>query len=150
MGRYQQNTVRLNQAERELLQKQTMNGQWTAREILRAKILLLADEDNPEGRHSDDAICNILGCSITAVAYRRKRFVDTQSVEDTIFDKPRSGRPTIVDGAVEAHLTKIACSETPKGKARWSLNLIRNKVITLEVVDDISVSTIGRVLKKKS
>jgi hypothetical protein len=73
----------------------------------------------------------------------------TQSIEDTIFDKPRIGRPTIVDGATEAHITMLACTNPPEGYASWTLNLIRDRVVTLNIVDDISSSTVGRVLKKK-
>ena len=149
MGRHQTNAVLLTDEERALLEEQTKHGSWSPREVTRAKILLLADFNGPHCLE-DEAIAEKLNCSLSSVAYRRKRFADTRSVEDTIFDKARSGRPTIVDAAVDAHVTMIACSTPPEGFARWSLNLIRDRVVSLEIIDDISSSTIGRTLKKKS
>jgi hypothetical protein len=98
----------------------------------------------------DSQIAQQLGCCEGAVLYRRRRFAQTQSIEDTLFDNPRTGRPTIVDGAVEAHITRLACTTPPNGYARWSLKLIRDRVVTLDIIDDISPATVGRVLKKKS
>ena len=149
MGKHQRNVVHLTDDERALLEHHTKSGQWRAREVLRAKILLLADINGPHALQDSDIIKR-LGCSPNALIYRRRRFARTQSIEDTIFDNPRSGRPTIVDGAVDAHITKIACTTPPEGYAKWSLNLIRDRVVTLNLIDDISPSTIGRVLKKKS
>lgn len=149
MGQHPQHIVHLSDDERNLLNQHTKSGKWTPREVQRAMILLLADINGPHALQ-DSEISEKLGCSISTVSLRRKRFSMTQNLEDTLFDKPRSGRPTIVDGAVEAHLTKIACSTAPDGYAKWSLSLIRDKVITLNVIDEISPSTVGRVLKKKS
>ncbi len=148
MGQHQINIVQLKPDERALLEHQTKSGQWKPNEVIRAKILLLADINGPALQ--DSAIAKHLGCSESTVVKRRKRFAKTQSIEDTIFDNPRSGRPTIVDGAIEAHVTMIACSTPPEGYAKWSLNLIRDRVVSLKVIDDISSSTIGRTLKKKS
>jgi transposase len=148
MPRHQQNIVHLTDDERKLLNQQLTCGQWTPREVIRAKILLLADVNGPYALQ-DEEISKQLGCSISSVIYRRRRFASTQSIEDTIFDNPRSGRPTIVDGAVEAHITMIACSTPPNGYARWTLNLVRDRVVSLKVIDDISPSTVGRALKKK-
>jgi len=149
MGQHQKNIVHLTDDERYLLEEQTKSGVWRPREVIRAKILLLADVNGPHALQ-DSEIAKIVGRSISSVLYRRKRFAETQSIEDTIFDNARSGRPTIVDGTVEAHVTMLACSTPPKGYARWSLNLIRDRVVALDVVDEISSSTVGRMLKKKS
>ena len=149
MGQHQRNIVHLTDDERALLEQHTKSGQWRAREILRAKILLLADINGPYAMQ-DSKIAQQLRCSEGTVIYRRRRFAQTQSIEDTLFDNPRTGRPTLVDGAVEAHITRIACTTPPAGYARWSLNLIRDRVVALKVIDDLSPSTIGRVLKKKS
>jgi hypothetical protein len=148
MGKHQKNIVHLTEDERLFLRQQTISGQWTPREVMRAEILLLADINGPHAMQDSD-ICKKLGCSHSSVMYRRKRFASTQSIEDTIFDHPRSGRPTIVDGTVDAHITMIACSTPPEGFARWTLNLVRDRVVTLNVIDDISPSTVGRALKKK-
>jgi len=82
------------------------------------------------------------------LALRRRRFAKVKNIEDAIVDKPRSGRPTIIDGTVEAHMTAIACSTPPEGRARWTLKLIRDRIVTLEIVDKISPQTVNRCLKK--
>lgn len=147
MGRHQTNVVHLTDDERNLLIEQTKHGSWSVRECLRAKILLLADMNGPH-KMEDKDIVKSLGVSLSSVRYRRQRFASTQSLEDTIFDKPRSGRPTVVDGEVEANITMIACSDAPEGRARWTLNLIKDRLVELEVVEDIGESTVRRALKK--
>lgn len=148
MGRHQKNTVFLTNEERALLEEQTKGGSWSPREVTRAKILLLADLNGPHALQNE-AIAEKLNCSKSSVAYRRKRFADTKSVEDTIFDNPRSGRPTIIDGAVDAHMTTIACSSPPDGRSKWTLRLIKDRLVSLEIIDNISHTTVGRTLKKK-
>lgn len=148
MGRHLTNAVALTEDEREFLDEQTKTGSWTPRQVMRAKILLLADRNGPKPMDDED-IVKELGCSLSSVRYRRKRFASTGCVEETIFDNPRSGRPSIVDGAVDAHMTTIACSTPPKGHAKWTLRLIKDRMVTLEVIDEISHSTVGRALKKK-
>lgn len=148
MGQNQKNIVILKEEEQKVLTQLTKSGQCRPREVQRAHILLLADINGPYAM-PDYAISELLKCSESTVLKRRKRFALTQNVKDTLFDSPRSGRPTIVDGATEAHLTMIACSSPPEGYARWSLSLIHKRIVQLEIVDTISPSTIGRVLKKK-
>lgn len=148
MGRRQTNAVFLTESERALFEKQTKNGSWSPREVLRAKILLLADFNGPTPLEDQD-IALLLNCSVSSVAYRRKRFVDTKSIEDTIFDKSRCGRPSIIDGAVDAHITTIACSTPPEGHSKWTLRLIKDRLITLDITDTISHTTVGTTLKKK-
>jgi putative transposase len=148
MPKKSKHLVHLTEAQRSFLEKQTKSGDWTPRQVIRAKILLLADVNGPE-KLSDEDIVECLDCVLATVSNRRKRFALTKSVEKTIFDKPRSGRPTIVDGAVDAHMTTIACSEAPEGSSQWTLRLIRDRLISLEVIDKISYNTVGRMLKKK-
>lgn len=147
MGQHQRNVVHLTDKERDALKEYTKSGKWSPREVLRGKILLLADIHGPHAMQ-DSEIAKLLGCSINTIIFRRKRFAETQSIENTIFDKARSGRPTIVDRAIEAHITKIACTTPPEGHAKWSLNLIRDRVVALNIIDDISPMTIARTLKK--
>lgn len=148
MGRHQTHPIFLNAEERAFLENSCKKGDWSPRIVKRAKILLLAD-CNSEKPHEDEEIVDKLRCSKSAVAYRRKRFSDTGSIEDTLFDKPRNGRPTIIEGAVDAHMTKIACSSPPKGHAKWSLRLIKDRMVSLEIIETISHTTVGNALKKK-
>lgn len=148
MGRHQTNPVLLTNEERVLLEEHTKKGSWSPREVMRAKILLLADFNGSQPLEDED-IAKMLHCSISSVKYRRKRFSETRNIEDTIFDKVRSGRPTIIDGVVDAHMTTIACSTPPEGHSQWTLRLIKDRLIALEVIDNVSHSTIGLALKKK-
>jgi len=143
------NQVAITAEEREFLEKKTESGKWSPREVQRAKILLLSDVNGPDAL-PDDAIATRLECSVRTIVHRRRRFTQVNKIQDAIIDKPRSGRPTIVDGTVEAHMTAIACSTPPEGRAKWTLKLIRDRIVTLEVIDNISDRTVGRALKKKS
>lgn len=147
MGRHQSNIIYLTEQERTYLEAHCRKGEWSPRVVLRAKILLLADQNYKP--RLDHEIAEMLKVSLSTVRYRRKRFELTKCIEDTLFDQERSGRPTIVDGAVEAHMTMIACSSPPEGQATWTLRLIRDRIVTLEIVDNISHATVGRTLKKK-
>ena len=140
--------VSLKEEERIFLNKHIKSGNWTPREVTRAKILLFADIDGPYNL-TDREISYRLGCSEATVFVRRKRFSLNPSIEDVIFDKPRTGRPTIIDGPVDAHITKIACSTPPEGHAMWTLRLIREHFLRLEIIDNISLNTVGKALKKK-
>jgi transposase len=140
--------IHLSSEERAFLEKHIKTGSWKPREVIRARILLLADVDGPDGL-TDKEIAKQLNCSLASVFNRRKLFSVSGSIEDCLFDKPRSGRPTIVDGAVDAHMTAIACSTAPEGRAKWTLRLIKDRIVSLEVIDSISHSTVRRSLKKK-
>lgn len=140
--------VKLTSDEREFLKQSTKSGSWTARQILRAKILLLADIDGPF-QYVDVMIAKELDCALATVFNIRQRFCKAGSIEDTIFDKPRSGRPTLIDGAIDAHMTMIACSTPPEGRSQWTIRLIKDRLVTLEIVEKISHMTIARGLKKK-
>ena len=141
-------SVTLSAEEREFLNKHIKAGAWTPRQILRARVLLLADIDGPHC-YSDPGIAKELECSLATVFNIRKRFCMLGSIEDALFDKPRSGRPNLADGLVDAHMTTIACSVPPEGRSQWTLRLIQDRLIKLEIVDTISHMTVARELKKK-
>ena len=63
-------------------------------------------------------------------------------------EKPRSGAPTKIDGRIQAKITMLACSEPPDGRSKWTLNLLADKLVEMEVVDSISNMTVQRLLKK--
>lgn len=149
MGRHQSLAIFLTEQERALLEEHCKKGDWTPREVLRATILLLADQNGPNPL-LDEEIAEQLNCSLSTVWNRRRRFCETRSIEDSIFDKARTGRPTIIDGAIDAHMTTIACTEAPEGRSRWTLRLIRDRMIALEIIDEISHTTVGKALKKKN
>jgi len=65
-----------------------------------------------------------------------------------LHDKPRSGRPKVIDGALRAKVTAVACSDAPEGYDRWSLRLLANRLVELEICEKISHTDVGRILKK--
>lgn len=137
--------VKLSQKERKVLQKFVAQGKKGAREINRARILLLSDE----GR-KDKEITKVLGVSRGTVYNVRKKYKKKEHADilDFLREEPRSGRPIEIDSRVEAKVTMIACSDPPEGYGRWTLQMIADKVVELEVMDSISDESIRRTLKK--
>ncbi len=134
--------VDLNKNEKERLQRLTTKGKSGARKIRRAHILLLADEG-----YIDKEIARALGAAVTTVERVRKRFVE-EGLEAALSERPRPGAARKLDGHQEAYLVALACSDPPKGKKRWSMQLLADKLVELEVVDEISGETVRRTLKK--
>lgn len=145
MGQKQKHEITLSNDERDFLIKGTKNGNWSPREVKRAQILLLSDK-NCNKPLLDWEVAEQLNCCEWAVTKLRKRFSEIGI--KVIHDQPRSGRPKLIDGDVEAHIVAIACSEAPKGRERWTLRLIAGKVVTLTEVESCSYGTIRNVLKK--
>src|SRR5271166_2222809 len=126
-------------------------GKNSAQILTRARILLKADVSDAGKGWSDSAIAAALDTSINNVARARQQLVE-EGFEATLKRKysPNSARPRIFDGAAEAKLIALACSPAPEGFARWSLRLLEEKVVELNIVDKASDNTIGRTLKKRA
>jgi hypothetical protein len=141
--------VKLSAEEREQLEGMVRAGKSSAQLQTRARILLKADVSEAGEGWSDSAISAALDTSINNVARTRQQLVD-EGFEATLKRKynPNSARPRIFDGAAEAKLIALACSQAPDGFARWSLRLLEEKVVELNIVDKASDNTIGRTLKK--
>lgn len=135
--------VDLSKDEKQRLEELTTRGKSGARKIRRARILLLADEG-----YIDKEIARALGAAVTTVERVRKRFVE-EGLEDALSERPRPGAARKLDGHQEAYLVALACSDPPKGKKRWSMQLLADKLVELEViVGEISDETVRRTLKK--
>lgn len=145
MGQKQKHEVRLGEEDRKFLIKSIKSGNWSPREVKRAQMLLKADKNHPDAKE-DWAIAKELYCNQWTVTNLRKRF--SQEGIKVIHDKPRCGRPKIIDGDIEAHIIAVACSETPTGRERWTLRLIAEKVVTLTDVESCSYGSVRNVLKK--
>ncbi len=143
--------VRLSGEERERLEALVHAGKSPAQLSTRARILLKADVSEAGEGWSDSAISAALDTSINNVARLRQQFVE-EGFEATQKRKhnPNSARPRIFDGAAEAKLIALTCSPAPEGFARWSLRLLEEKVVELDIVERASDNTIGRTLKKTS
>ena len=134
--------VRLSDQERQELTTFVNTGVHAARAIKRARMLLLADAG-----HSDPAIAEEVGVCLVTVFNTRRRS-GTEGVSAVLTEKPRPGQPRKLDGRGEAHLTAIACSTPPEGRARWTMTLLADRLVALQVVEAISEATVCRVLKK--
>jgi Homeodomain-like domain len=141
--------VRLSGEEREHLEALVHAGKSPAQLLTRARILLKADVSEAGEGWSDSAISAALDSSINNIARIRRQLVE-EGVEATLKRKynPNSARPRIFDGAAEAKLIALTCSAAPEGFARWSLRLLEEKVVELNIVERASDNTIGRTLKK--
>jgi transposase len=139
--------VQLSESQRQFLHKLTTKGTAKARQIKRAHILLLSDESNTNASKTDEQIAEVLGISNSTVVRVRGRFVE-EGLESALNEKPRPGQPPKLTGKQEAKLIAIACSTPPQGYARWSLRLLADKVVELNIVDSISHKSVGEVLKK--
>jgi len=137
--------VHLTPEEHQSLSTYVAHGHKSARAINRARILLLAHD----GR-TDPDIAKVLGVSRVTVYNIRKRYHHNgeQHILDVIHDAPRTGRPIQFDSTVEAKVTMIACSDPPHGAARWTLHLIADQLVTLDIVDTISHESVRGILKK--
>jgi len=136
--------VRLTKKERKLLQRVVESGKDKARKITRCRVLLLADKARGK---TDEEISDALDVCLATVYNIRRRY-STGGAEAAINDKPRSGKPPKLTGRVAAKITAIACSSPPDGQARWSLRLLADRVVELDIVSSVSHQSVKRVLKK--
>jgi hypothetical protein len=143
--------VRLSGEEREQLEALIAKGKSPARLLLKARILLKADVSDAGQGWSDNRIIEALETSPSMVYRLRKQLVE-EGFEAVLSRKQRATPAVarIFDGEKEAKLIALACSKPPKGRVRWTLRLLENKVVELGIVDRASDSTIGRALKKTS
>ena len=143
--------VRLSAEEREYLDQLIRKGKSSAQRLMKARILLKADVGEDGEGWSDNKIIEALGTSVSMLYRVRKQLVE-DGLEAVLSRKQRAtpAVPKIFDGVKEAKLIALACSEPPKGRVRWTLRLLEEKVVELKIVDKASDNTIGRVLKKHS
>jgi hypothetical protein len=141
--------VRLTDEEHQQLEAMIRKGKGPARRLLKARILLKADVSDAGPGWSDSRIIAALDTSASRVYRVRKQLVE-EGFEAVLSRKQRAtpAVPPIFDGEKEAKLIALACSKPPKGRARWTLRLLENKVVELGIVDRASDSTIHRTLKK--
>ncbi|HEY2784792.1 MAG TPA: helix-turn-helix domain-containing protein [Fimbriiglobus sp.] len=137
--------VRLSEEERATLREVIRRQKGSATKVRRAQILLKADADGPNW--TDAEIVEAFGCRRRTVEMVRERLV-TEGFEDTLNGKTKSPRPTKLDGAQEAKVIAMRLGPPPAGYANWTLKLLADRVVALEIVDSISYETVRRTLKK--
>src|SRR5271169_2357709 len=139
--------VRLTDAERETLGQVVGKFKGSSQRVRRAQVLLKADADGPGW--TDAEIAEAFGCRTKTVENIRERLV-TSGFELTLEGKPRdkAARTKVLDGKQEAKVIALRLGPPPKGFATWSLRLLAEKVVELEIVDSISHETVRQTLKK--
>lgn len=134
--------VELSSKEKERLANLVKKGKSLARDILRARILLDSSKGVPRRE-----IANRQNCSYSHVCNTIRSFCQ-HGLERAIQDRPRKGKKPKLQGKKLAHLIAVACSEPPEGRTVWTMQLLADKCIELNLVEDISDETIRRTLKK--
>lgn len=140
--------VRLTEEEREELEQCVRRGKLAAAKRMRAHVLLKADA-GPEGSGpADEQVAVAIDVAPITVHRVRKAYVE-EGLHAAIERKPAvRHRPRKLDGGQEAQLVVVACSPAPEGHARWTLRMLADKLVELEVVDTLSKETVRQTLKK--
>lgn len=141
--------VELDAAERERLNALISKGKASAKVILKARILLKADVSDGGPGWLDAQILEALDTNLTMVSRVREALV-TKGLDAVLTRKRRETPPVaaIFDGAAQAKLTALACSEPPAGHARWTIRLLAEQVVERKIVPAAHFNTVGRALKK--
>lgn len=141
--------VTLEADERESLEQLLSKGKADVRRLKHAQILLKADESKDGPAWSDSRIAEAVGCGTATVERVRQRFVE-EGLEAALspYRTPRREYRPKLDGEQEAKLITLACSQPPEGRSRWTLRLLADALVELELVDSISYETVRQTLKK--
>lgn len=141
--------VRLSQEEREQLLALVKAGKASALKLVRARILLKADQQGRGPAWSDAEIADALEVSFKTVFNIRRKWLE-DGLEAVLERKQQDApsKPRKLDGKAEAKLVATCCGPPPKGRAKWTLRLLAAKLVELEAVDSISPETVRQALKK--
>lgn len=134
--------VELTPEERGQLEALTCKGTVSARRMKRALVLLAADEGD-----KDTEIAAKARVTVQTVERLRKRFVE-EGFEAALAEHPRPGKERLLDGKQEAYLVALACSTPPEGRTSWTMQLLADRLVELNLVESISDETVRRTLKR--
>ena len=138
--------VRLTDAERETLNRLLKQKRVSSQKVRRATILLKADRDGPNW--TDAEIAEAFDCRTRTIELLRERLV-TEGFEIALDGKPKSrARGKVLDGEQEARIIALRLGPPPKGFANWTLRLLAEEVVALEIAETVSHETLRRTLKK--
>jgi hypothetical protein len=141
--------VRLSSEERNRLKELISKGKSAAKIVLKARILLKADQSDEGEGWTDEKICEALDTNIAMVTRVRTKLVE-EGLDAVLSRKKRETSPIrpIFDGERQAQLIALACSKPPAGYARWTIRLLAEKVVEREIVTTTHFNTVCRALKK--
>ena len=143
--------VRLDAEERCRLEQLVRIGKAAAYRIRHANILLAVDESDAGAKLTDAQAAQAFNVGVRSIELLRKRLVEEGL--DAALERKKQVRPSVekmFDGEKEAKLIAIACGPKPAGRARWTLELLADRVVTLKIVDRCSPQTVMRTLQKTS
>ena len=133
--------LKLNEQEHSYLTTLTTSGEFKARKMKRVMTLLWLDQGKTQAE-----VSRLLDYAYPSVGALKKNYLERAL--ECLEEKPRSGRPVGFSGEERARITALACSETPLGRAKWSLRLLSDKAVELELVESISHTQVKNILKK--
>ena len=138
--------INLSKENRQELETLIRSGESSARTQTRARILLLTDESQKKKKGTKE-IASALMCALPTITAIRKKYMEG-GLENALYDKARPGATPKITGEIEAQLTMLACSTPPEGRARWTLQLLADKLVELKLLDSISDVAVMKRLKK--
>lgn len=141
--------VTLTQEERNYLEPLTKLGKHSSQKYAHARVLLLCDTSDNRIIPTVQSVADTVGVSSRTVEHIKQRFVE-EGVESALTRKPASKPPREIkfDGAFEARLIALACTDAPDGRCRWTVRLLADKAVELKITESISKSSVGSILKK--
>lgn len=148
MGKEAKYVVRLSNEERGQLENLVARGRVAKATRQRAQVLLRADQGQEGPGAVDEAIADLVGVSLSTVHRVRQQFVE-EGLESSLYRKPATNRQyRKLDGVQEAHLVALACSPPPAGRVCWTMQLLADKLVELEIVESIGREAVRTTLKK--
>lgn len=141
--------VRLETEERQRLEQLVRVGKAAAYKIRHANILLAADESKEGPRLRDRQVAKAFGVAVRSIENLRQRFVEKGL--EACLERKKQMRPSVermFDGEKEARLIAVACGPAPEGRARWTLELLADRMVRLKIVERCSTETVRRTLQK--
>lgn len=144
-------SVKLKPGQRKILEDLVKKGEAPARKIAHANILLKTDSGEQGPRWPLKKIEEAFEVGSTTIKTVRKRFVD-HGLEDALNRRRQPERPDTrrIDGAQEAQIIAVLCTQKPEGREKWTLRALTDRIIELEIVEEVSEETVRLVLKKMS
>lgn len=137
--------LELKEEQVAVLQRMLRKGEYKVRMLKRAQVLL-----GLHGGVKPSQLAGQVGVSLATVYNVRARYQQSPQLAAVLQEQPRSGQPTKFSPAAQAQLTAIACSQAPAGHSTWTLRMLADKLVELQVVATISHQAVGEQLKKTS
>jgi len=143
--------VTLTPEERNYLENIIKRGKHSAQKFNHARALLLCDTSDGRVTPTVASVAETVDISCRTIEHLKKRFVE-EGMESALTRKPASRPPREIrfDGAFEAKLIALACSDAPEGRSRWTVRLLAEKAVELQITESISKTSVDRILKKTS